>query len=86
MQFIKDEVATEKVQSYIDRLKSIGIIFHISASIDGKYCDYGRTENDDEYYQKLNQFAVKNNINFHPMISADVPRDKGEEYLLQSCP
>lgn len=71
MQFIKDDAATEKVQSYIDKLKSLGIIFHISASIDGKYCDYGRTENDDEYYQKLNQFAVKNNIHFHPMVSAD---------------
>lgn len=71
MQFIKDNVATEKVQSYIDKLESLGIHFYISASVDGKYCDYGRTENDDEYYQKLNAFAVKNNIKFHPMVSAD---------------
>lgn len=71
MQFIKDDVATAKVQSYIDRLASLNIKFHISASIDGKYCDYGRTENDDEYYQKLNQFMLKNNIRFHPMVSAD---------------
>lgn len=71
MQFIKDDVATGKVQSYIDRLKELGITFYISASVDGKYCDYGRTENDDEYYKKLNQFLVKNNSHLHPMVSAD---------------
>lgn len=71
MQFVKDDVATEKVQSYIDKLKSLGIVFALSASVDGKYCDYGRTDNDDEYYQKLNQFMLKNNIKFHPMVSAD---------------
>ena len=71
MQFIKDDETTKKVQSYIDKLKTLGIHFSISASVDGKYCDYGRTENSDEYYQKLNQFALKNDIRFHPMVSAD---------------
>ena len=71
MQFLKSEEYTEKVENYISRLNSIGIKFYLSASIDGKYCDYGRTENSDEYYEKLNNFLVKYNYQVHPMISSD---------------
>ena len=71
MQFLKSEEYTAKVESYIERLEALGIKFYLSASIDGKYCDYGRTENDDEYYKKLNDFMVKHKYRAHPMISSD---------------
>lgn len=70
MQFLKDDKATEKVEKYISDLKQIGINFVISASIDGKYCDEGRTPNSDEFYEKLIQFLSKYNFCVHPMISA----------------
>ena len=71
MQFLKDDEATEKIKYQIERLRSLGIDLPISASIDGKYCDYGRTENDDEFYLKLNDFMEEYNLLMHPMISSD---------------
>ena len=71
MQFLKDDEVTKKVESYIDKLQSLHIDFPLSASVDGKYCDYGRTENSDEYYKKLSDFLEKHQIYTHPMISSD---------------
>lgn len=70
MQFFKDEKLVEKLEWHIARLKSIGIDFCFSISVDGKYCDYGRTENDDEYYKRLNDFMLKYHFRAHPMISS----------------
>lgn len=81
MQFIKDKELTEHIQYQLDRMESIGIHFPLSASIDGKYCDYGRTENDDEFYQRLNDFMLKNKMRFHPMISADNIKHWIDNYL-----
>ena len=71
MQFLKNEEYTKKVEDYISRLNTIGIRLQLSASVDGKYCDYGRTENSDEFYKKLNEFLVKYNYQAHPMVSSD---------------
>jgi hypothetical protein len=59
MQFLKDEKATKDFEYNISRLHSLGIDFGLSASIDGKECDYGRTENSDEYYANLATFLEK---------------------------
>ena len=71
MQFLKDEKATADLETNIDRLKSIGIDFLISASVDGKFCDFGRTEVEDDFYNKLNLFLEKHKYYVHPMISSN---------------
>lgn len=71
MQFLKSEHYTQKVESYYQKMEELGITLGLSASVDGKYCDFGRTENDDEYYQKLRDFMVKHKILIHPMISSN---------------
>lgn len=71
-QFIKDKKCTEKIQNYIDKFKNdLNIYIFISVSIDGKYCDYDRVENSDEYYENLFNFMQKNGYQAHPMISSD---------------
>lgn len=70
MQFLKSEKYTEKVESYFTLMEQLGVPLYISASIDGKYCDFGRTENDDEFYQKLKDFMIKHKILTHPMVSS----------------
>lgn len=71
MQFLKDATLTAKVKANFNKIKSLGINVGISASIDGKYCDYGRTENDDEFYIKLKEFLLEYKGLVHPMVSAD---------------
>jgi hypothetical protein len=70
MQFLKDENLTAKVESYIERMKSIDIGLVLSASVDGKYCDFGRTPNSPEFYEKLKHFMQKYSFLPHPMLSA----------------
>ena len=71
MQFLKDDKMTAQVEGFMDKLQELNIRFDLSVSIDGKYCEYGRTECDDEYYEKLKNFMVARDIRFHPMVSAD---------------
>lgn len=71
MQFLKDPILTEKIEEQITKLKELGIQFPLSASVDGKYCDFGRSENDDEFYKKLSDFLDKYNCLAHPMISSN---------------
>lgn len=77
--FIHSEELTQKVQTYIDNYRSIGIDFYLSGSIEGKYMEQNRpyiknldydlsAERNDEYYDKCFKFAKKNNFGFHPMI------------------
>lgn len=70
MQFLKDEKATEMVEKNICRFEELGIRIAFSASIDGYYCDEGRTKNSDEFYIKLKNFLVKYGYHVHPMISS----------------
>lgn len=71
MQFLKDKEITNKVKSYIEKLASIDIKFALSASVDGKYCDFGRTENSDEFYKNLHSFLEEQHFLPHPMLSAN---------------
>lgn len=70
MQFLKDNMLTKKVESYIQLMKDINIDLILSASIDGKYCDQYRTSNDDNFYHNLKNFLEKHHYLLHPMISA----------------
>lgn len=71
-QFIKNKQIEEKLQKYIDIFeKELHIRIFISISIDGKYCDYDRVENDDEFYKNLFDFMQRNHYAAHPMISSD---------------
>lgn len=70
MQFLKSDELIQKVEYYIEQMHSIGIALVLSASIDGKYCDFGRTPNSDEFYEKLKIFTNKYHCMPHPMISA----------------
>lgn len=81
MNFIHSTELTDKIQYYIDLLQSIHIPIIISASIDGKYCDFGRVEQSDEFYQKCFEFCDKNNFFCHPMISPQNIKNWKENYL-----
>lgn len=73
--FILSDSLTEKVENLMLKGKEVGIPIHLSASIDGKYCEGNRPfaanivdPRDDEYYDKLFAFAKKWDMGFHPMI------------------
>lgn len=70
MQFLKNEQITAKVEGYIAKMDSICIPFIISCSVDGKYCDDGRTPNDDTFYEKLREMINKYHWLLHPMVSS----------------
>lgn len=70
MQFLKNDEVTAKVEEYIERLRSINIPLIFSCSIDGKYCDDGRTPNDELFYQKLKMMVDKYHWLLHPMVSS----------------
>jgi hypothetical protein len=70
MQFLKDEKATAMVEMNIKRFFDLGIALSFSASIDGYYCEEGRTPVTDEFYNKLKDFLTIYGYNLHPMISS----------------
>lgn len=87
--FLIDDKATEEIQKRIDLFKSIGVKLIFSLSIDGKVVEdnirpfkdnekYGIRN--DEYYDRVFKFAVKNNYGFHPMVSAGVIEKWIENY------
>ncbi|GAH24385.1 unnamed protein product, partial [marine sediment metagenome] len=73
--FILDKEVTEKIENLIVRSRKIGISIHLSASIDGKYCEANRpfraggiNIRDDDYYDKVFAFVKKWGFSFHPML------------------
>lgn len=88
MQFVKDDKTAAQVQAWMRKLLSIGIDLRPSASVDGKYCDYGRTECDDSYYNRLFSFMNANNILAHPMVSSSNVKDwiKNYDWWLDTAP
>jgi len=75
--FIADEKQLKKVE---DAVADTSVTF--SLSIEGKYCEHSRPykgkqiENrDDDYYEKVFQFAKKHCCGFHPMIHSSNIRD-----------
>lgn len=81
MNFINDKKLTNKIQNYIDKFKKIGIQFYISASIDGAKCDFGRTQQNEDFYIKCFNFLSKNKFLCHPMISSNNIKYWKENYL-----
>lgn len=70
MNFINNIEIVNEVQHFIDLFTTLNIPIFFSASIDGKYCDFGRTEQSDEFYIKTFNFLHKNHGAAHPMISS----------------
>lgn len=79
--FILDEKTTKRVEEIIYKFKDIGVMFSLSASIDGKFLEsenrpiikeldieYENKERDDSYYDKVFSFIEKHKLGLHPMI------------------
>jgi radical SAM protein with 4Fe4S-binding SPASM domain len=71
--FIFDKEKTKQIENLLNTAKENKIKIHLSASIDGKYCDENRplrnkTVRTDEYYDNLFKFCKKWDYSFHPMI------------------
>lgn len=81
MKFINNDKLTQKIQHYIDIFNEIGIKIVISASIDGAICEFGRTEQNEEFYIKCFNFCTKNNFLCHPMVSSQNIKYWIENYL-----
>ena len=88
MNFIRSKEITDKIQVYINQFKQININIQFSASIDGAKCDFGRTEQDDQFYKNCFNFLDKNNYYCHPMISSQNIEYWIENYLwwVQNAP
>jgi len=75
--FILNDDLVEKVEKLLQRGAEVGIPIHLSASIDGKYCEGNRPfkggvdPRDDAYYDKMFAFAKKWGMGFHPMIYSE---------------
>jgi organic radical activating enzyme len=73
MSFLFDEEKTERMEGLLAKAENLGIGFHLSASVDGKFCEENRPFRDgrkytDDYYDKLFNFAQKHSVGFHPMV------------------
>lgn len=73
MSFLFDDEKVDRMEKLLAKAKALGIIFHLSASVDGKFCEDNRPFKDgrqytDEYYDRLFRFAQKHSIGFHPMV------------------
>ena len=75
--FIMNDVMTGKIEDLIKRSRDLDMPIHLSASIDGKYCEdnrpfrSGKNPRDDDYYDKVFAFNKKWGFSFHPMIYSD---------------
>ena len=81
MMFLKSDKYTQKVESYISRLRELGIDMYISASIDGQYCEYNRSEASEDFYKKAYAFCNKYDFRPHPMITSDNAKYWIDNYL-----
>ena len=75
--FLLSDTTTTKIQEYIDKCATVGIKLILSASVDGLLIDEDarplintNKKRDEEFYDKVFQFCVKNDYCLHPMISA----------------
>ena len=77
--FLLDDKAAERVQAMFDKLKEAGLPVYPSASVDGliveeearPFIDSSYTgRRDQNFYDKVFEFIIKNNGGFHPMVSA----------------
>lgn len=87
--FALNEENFNKIQTYFDSFDKAGTRFHLSASVDGLIIESDsrsfkseslNSSRDQNFYDKLFKFADKNNMGFHPMVSAHAI-DKWDENL-----
>jgi len=75
--FILDEGMIGRIEGMIERSRKLNMPIHLSASIDGKYCEANRPfrnksePRNDDYYNKVFAFCKKWRFSFHPMIYSD---------------
>ena len=77
MCFLLDDCQTDKIQNIINMFSNKDVRLFFSASIDGMIVEdntrpfkYDYSVRDEEFYNKLFEFSIKNNFGFHPMVSA----------------
>lgn len=80
MQFLKDPIATKIVEDNIARFAALRIPIWFSASVDGYFCEYGRTPGDEIFYKNLVNFLTKYKYLPHPMISSNNIQDWIKNY------
>lgn len=71
--FIDKDWSYQEVERLIEKSKNNNVHIHLSASVDGKYCDVNRPYKsgfirDDRWYDKVFSFCKKHGFGFHPMI------------------
>lgn len=74
--FILDKDKTNRAEALLEKAKKHDTMLHLSASVDGKYCDVNRPLKNglvrtDEYYDDLFQFCKKWGFSFHPMVYSE---------------
>lgn len=71
MNFVMHDQLFQRYQKIYERAKSLDVKIHLSASVDGLYCDVNRPFRNNSLkrdYDKIFDFASHNSIAFHPMI------------------
>jgi radical SAM protein with 4Fe4S-binding SPASM domain len=74
MNFVMNDKLLDKFLSIKSKANELGVGIHLSASIDGIYCDSNRPFRNDKLqrdYNKIFSFAKEHNISFHPMVYSE---------------
>jgi radical SAM protein with 4Fe4S-binding SPASM domain len=85
--FILSPDLTRRVEDMLTRSQDIGLPIGLSSSFDGKYCEAnrpfksGKEIRDDDYYDKVFQFAKKWGTGFHPMVYSEHIEDWEKNWL-----
>lgn len=73
--WIRTDKYVKDVEEILEKSEYTGIPYMISASVDGKYMDYCNRpmkscnkEYNDEFYNKVFEFAARHGVGFHPMV------------------
>lgn len=84
--FLLDELQTQKIQRYINKIRQLGVNLQFSISVDGAVIESqsrplnNKIEKTDEFYERMFLFAVHNNYFFHPMVSSSNVKYWKENY------
>jgi len=86
MSFLDKDCQTSEMDRLIKKASDHHILFGISASVDGKYCDTNRPYKngrirDDSWYEKMFNWGARNNLGFHPMVYAEKIENWKDNFL-----
>lgn len=75
MSFVMNDETTGKVKMYHKKFKELGILLHLSGSVEGLHCDNltrpGAIKYNEEFYKRVFEFFAEIGGGFHPMVAAD---------------